>query len=237
MAMRPILLALAATCAGGAQAEEPLPWPPLEICARNADWADDAPEGTAREFEEAFREFDWRFAAFSERFARAFRAEEQVPDAREMAALNASMEDVYRALARVLPLREAGNEMWSMKFLLEEIPGGVPLPDFDPPDREEVLRAAFLRELVTVPLPGPERSKVRFLARLEMTGWLDIKDESGISEGTIGALHILASGALTEAYEADFRQPALRVLGDGWHTSLASRLRSQVQRMCEEAER
>lgn len=236
--MRVILLALAAIYAGGARAKEPLPWPPPEICARNADWAGNAPEETAREFEEAFREFDWRFAAFSERFARAFHTEGQVPDAGEMAALSASMEDVYRALARLLPLREAGNEMWPMKFLLEEIPGGVPLPDFDPPDREEVLRAAFLRELVTVPLPGPERSKVRFLARLEMAGsMLGFEGESHISESTTDALHILASGALAEAYEADFRQPALRVLDDGWHTSLASRLRSQVQRMCEEAER
>lgn len=235
--MRPILLALAALFSSGVHAEEPVPWPAPEICARNADWADDAPDETAREFEEAFREFDWRFAGFSERFARAFHTEGQVPDASEMAVLSASMEDVYRALARLLPLREAGNEAWPMKFVLEEIPGGVSLPDFDPPDREEVLRAAFLRELVTVPLPGPERSKVRFLARLEMTGWLeDIKDDSGISEGTIGALHILASGALDEAYEADFRRPALRVLDHGWHTSLANRLRSQVQRMCEEAE-
>lgn len=125
----------------------------------------------------------------------------------------------------------------AMKFLLEEIPGGAPLPDFDPPDREEVLRAAFLRELVTVPLTGLERSKVRFLARLEMTGsLLGFEGERGRSESDTGALHILASGALAEAYEADFRRPALRVLDDGWHTSLASRLRSQVARMCEEAE-
>lgn len=240
MVMRPILLALAALPlpVSSAQAEEPLPWPPPEICARNADWVDDAPEETAREFEEAFREFDWRFTAFSERFARAFHAEGQAPDANEMATLRAGMEEVYRALAHLLPLREADTEAWPMKFLLEEVPGGVPLPDFDPPDREEVLRAAFLRELVTVSLPGPDRSKVRFLARLEMTGsMLGFEGESGMSESTMGALHILASGALAEAYEADFRQPALRVLGDGWHTSLASRLRSQVLHMCEEAER
>lgn len=240
MVMRPILLALAALPLpiSSAQAEQPLPWPPPEICTRNADWVDDSPDETGREFEEAFREFDWRFIAFSERFARAFHTEGQVPDASEMAALRADMEEVYRALARLFPLREAGNDAWPMKFLLEEIPGGVPLPDFDPPDREEVLRAAFLRELVTVPMPGPDRSKVRFLARLEMTSsMLGFEGESGMSESTIGALHILANGALTEAYEADFRQPALRVLGDGWHTSLASRLRSQVQRMCEEAER
>lgn len=236
--MRPILLALVALHASGVQGEEPLPWPPPEICARNAGWADDAAEETAREFEEAFREFDWRFTAFSERFARAFHTEGQVPDASEMAALRAGMEDVYRALARLLPLRDAGNDAWPMKFLLEAIPGGVPLPDFDPPDREEVLRAAFLRELATVSLPGPDRSKVRFLARLEMTGtWLDIEDGGDRSESTTGALHILASGALTEAYETDFRRPALRVLDDGWHTSLASRLKSQVVRMCAEAER
>lgn len=112
MAMRLILLALATAYAGGAQAEEPLPWPPPDICARNADWADDAPDETAREFEEAFREFDWRFTAFSERFALAFHAEGQVPDASEMAALRAGMEEVYRALARLLPLHEAGNGAW-----------------------------------------------------------------------------------------------------------------------------
>ncbi|QCB55666.1 hypothetical protein E5675_15305 [Sphingopyxis sp. PAMC25046] len=53
-------------------------------------------------------------------------------------------------------------------------------------------------------------------------------------ETDIGALRILADGALAEAYEADFRQPALRIFDDGWHTGLASRLRRQVVAMYEE---
>ncbi len=208
--------------------------PPSEICAADAGWADDNPDETARAFEEAYREFDWRFVAFSERLEKAVRADEGPPGAAAMSDLRAAIERVYRALAHLLPLREAGNEAWPMKFLLENIPGGVPLPDFDPPDREEVLRAAFLRELASVALPGAERSKLRFWARLDMTRALLDADRA---EGTdLGALRVLASGALAEAYEADVRRPALHILGDGWHSSLASRLRGQVRHMCREAE-
>lgn len=209
-----------------------------EICANDAAWADDDAGETAREFEEAFREFDQRFTAFSTRFTRAFGEDGGLPSEAETAELREAMDEVYRALAHLIPMRDAGNEYWPMKFLLEEMPGGVPLPDFDPPDHEEVLRAAVLRELVTVSLPGPERSKVRFLARLEMTrSLLGSGAEGAPSDSGIGALQTLAAGLLTESYEADFRRPALRVLDDGWHTSLASRLRSQVERMCEEARR
>lgn len=207
--------------------------PPSEICVADAGWADDNPDETARAFEEAFREFDWRFVVFSERLEKAVRADEGQPGAAAMSDLRAEIEAVYRALAHLLPLREAGNEAWPMKFLIEDIPGGVPLPDFDPPDREEVLRAAFLREMVSVALPGAERSKVRFWARLGMTRALLDADTADATD--LGALRVLAGGALAEAYEADVRRPALYILGDGWHPSLASRLRGQVRQMCREA--
>jgi hypothetical protein len=221
-------LALSLAMPSAVAAEEPLE-PPSEICAADAGWADDNPDETARAFEEAFREFDWRFVAFSERLEKAVRADEGAA----MSDLRAEIEAVYRALAHLLPLREAGNEAWPMKFLIEDIPGGVPLPDFDPPDREEVLRAAFLREMVSVALPGAERSKVRFWARLGMTRAL--LDADTVDATDLGALRVLAGGALAEAYEADVRRPALYILGDGWHPSLASRLRGQVRQMCREA--
>lgn len=217
-------------------AVEGVPSPPPEICTGGAGWADDDAEATAQEFEQAFREFDQRFTVFSERFAEAFDTEEDRPDMAATAALRAAMEDVYRALARLIPLRDAGDEAWPMKLLLNDIPGGVPLPELDPPDRDEVLRAAFLRELTTVALPGEPRSKVRFLARLDMTRMLLDATGEGSGERNENALRILADDALVEAYDADFRRPALRVLDDGWHTSLASRLRSQVARMCGEVE-
>lgn len=203
-----------------------------EICADGADWVDDNPVEIAREFEEAFREFDWRFTAFSGRLSESFGAADAAPDAASRAGLRTAMSDVYRALAQLIPMRSAGNEAWPMKFLLEEIPAGIPLPDFDPSDREEMLRAAFLRELATVSLPGPERSKVRFLARLDMTYALLNADAA--SETDLETLRVLAGGALAEAYDADFREPALRVLDNGWHTSLASRFRRQVTQMCAE---
>lgn len=235
--MRPVVrmalgLSLGMSPAMVAAAEDP-PAPPPEICAADAGWVDDDWMETGREFEEAFREFDWRFIAFSERLAKAVPTDDRMPDAATMEGLRTAMDEVYRALAHIVPLRDAGNEAWPMKFLLESIPGGIPLPDFDPPDREEVLRAAFLRELVTVPMPGSERSQLRFLARLDMARAL--LDAGAASPTDIGALHILAGGALNEAYVADFRKPALRVLEGGWHTSLASRLRRQVARMCLEA--
>ena len=210
--------------AGAAEADS------SRICADGADWVDDNPVEIAREFEEAFREFDWRFTTFSGRFSKVLISR----DGAAMADLRTAMADVHRALAQLIPMREAGNEAWPMKFLLEEIPGGMSLPDFDPPDREEVLRAAFVRELVTVSVPGAERSKVRFLARLEMTRALLHADAA--SENDLDALRVLADGALAEAYDADFREPALRVLDDVWHTSFATRLRRQVAQMCVEME-
>lgn len=234
--MRPALrmaLGLSLAMSPAVAAAEDQPAPPPEICAADAGWADDDWMETGREFEESFREFDWRFVAFSARLAKAVPAEDAMPDAAAIAGLRTAMDDVYRALAHLVPLREAGDEAWPMKFLLEAIPGGIPLPDFDPPDRGEVLRAAFVRELLTVSIPGPERSQVRFLARLDMTRAL--LDAEAASPTDIGALRILAGGALDEAYEADFRKPALRVLDNGWHTSLASRLRRQVVDMCGEA--
>lgn len=204
-----------------------------EICARNAEWVDDNAAETGREFDEAFGEFDGRFTAFSERLSDALRAGDGPPEATAIVGLRTAIADVYRALARLIPMRAAGNHAWPMKLLLEEIPGGVRLPDFDPPDREQVLRAAFLRALVTVPLPGQERSKVRFLARLDMARALLDADTGSSTD--VDALRVLANGALAEAYDADFRKPALRVLGDGWHTSLAGRLKREVQRMCSEA--
>ncbi|MBH1944873.1 hypothetical protein I5L01_11590 [Erythrobacter sp. YJ-T3-07] len=221
-----------------AGADEPVPPYIAEVCADRAGRADDHAEDIARDFEQAFHALDDRFIAFSQALAAAFEDDDQVPDAAALAELSAEMAEVYGILVRLFPMRDAGNEVWPLKFVEEDIPGGIPLPDFDPPDRQEVLRAAFVRELVSVHLPDNEATLVRFIARLEMTrSLLQPAGDIAWSEIDIGALRILATGALAEAYEEDLRTPALRVLDDGWHTSLASRLRWQVVQMCEEADR
>lgn len=225
-----------ATLHCAALAGENTPSPPSDICASHADWVDDDPEETARAFGEAFREFDRHFTAFSARFAEAFESEAYLPDPATISGLHTGIVELYLTLAQFIPMRDAGNEAWPLKFLEEEMSSGISLPDFDPPDRQEVLRAAFLREIVSVPLAEPEGAHVRFIARLELTrSLLEPGGASVRSESEMGALHILATGALAEAYDADFRHPALRVLNDDWHSNLASRLRWQVVRMCREA--
>lgn len=234
-----LLLTLTIFSAPEGGTAQPSSWPPPEICARKAHWVDDSPNETAQEFEEAFGAFDERFRAFATRLAQDFDAESPLPDPATTARLRADMAEVYRALANLLPLRDAGNEAWPMKFLIEEIPGGVTLPGLTPPDRGEILRAAFLRSLVSVPMPSkagslaPDRSRVRFLARLDMTRALLSADAP--SQNDIDALRLLAKDALTQSYDFDFHRPALIVLGDRWHISLASRLRAEVARMCEDA--
>ena len=207
--------------------------PPAEICEGAAGWADDAPDATAREFETAFEAFDTQFEAFAQDFAHAYSGVDAEPDAAEIARLHAKGVDAFRALERLIPLRDAGNEVWPMKFLLEDIPRGVPLPQFDLPDRMEVLRAAFTRELEHTGAAGPRPWPMTFLAHFELAlVYLDSENFGATDHGTLG---VLAGGLLAEAYEAGFRQPALRVLDDGWHTSLASRRRQQVKVMCREA--
>ncbi len=214
-------------------AQEDVLVPPAEICEGAAGWVDDDPDATAREFETGFEAFDTAFEAFAQDFARAYSGVDAEPDAAEIARLHAKGVDAFGALERLIPLRDAGNEVWPMKFLLEDIPRGVPLPQFDPPDRMEVLRAAFTRELARTGLAGPKPSTVTFLAHFELAlVYLDSEDLGATDHGTLG---VLAGGLLAEAYEAGFRRPALRVLEDGWHTSLASRLRQQVRVMCREA--
>ena len=208
--------------------------PPAGICENSAGWVDDDPTATAREFAAAFKAFDTQFAAFSQDFARAYPGAGEKPDAAEFARLRVEVGGAFTALERLIPLRDAGNGVWPMKFLLEDIPAGVPLPQFDPADRPEVLQAAFMRELARTELPGRDPSPVRFLAYFEMAFVFLVSDS--ISDTDHGALEVLAGGALAEAYEEGFRQPALRVLEDGWHTSLASRLRQQVKTMCRELE-
>lgn len=207
-----------------------------EICASHAGWVDDTPEETARKFGEAFREFDRRFIVFSTRLAEAFDSEVLLPESATISGLHTQIDDLYRTLAHPIPMRDAGDAAWPLKFLEEEMWGGISLPNSDPSDRQEVLRAAFLREIVSTTLTEPEGAHVRFIARLELTrSLLEPEGASDRSESEMDTLHILATGALAEAYDTDFRHPALRVLNDDLHTNLASRLRWQVVRMCREA--
>lgn len=209
--------------------------PSAALCAADARWVAATPGVLAQEMRQAFREFDGRFRSFAQNLSASAGKTEQMPDKKELAALRSETAGLYRALAKLLPLREAGNDAWPMKFLEENIPGGVPLPDFDPPDREEVLRAAFVRELADRAREQDGRSPLRFLARLEMSRALLHSDAPSVTD--IGALHMLAAGALASAYETDFRYPAQQILEEGDGKPLAARLRQQVQSMCKEASR
>lgn len=225
----PALLALAAP-ATAQEGEQYLP--PDELCGNSAHWSGYDYDGAERGFEAAVADFDGQFASFDARFSSAY-AGENVPDAAQMRELDGMAGELLATLGRILPMRDAGNEIWPMKFLLEEM-FDIRLPDYDPPDREEALRAAFLGELVQAEMG--EQSLVRFLSRLEMIYVMLLgADPSAISETDLGALRILAGGHLAESYREDFQPLARRVLSDSWHTSLGRRLRAGVHVMCEKA--
>lgn len=207
--------------------------PPAAICADGAGWIDSDAGRIARTFEAAFAAFDGQFMTFSTRFTQSFGSGGHAPGEGEAAALRESVEASRLALGRLLPAQEPDNTGGPLMFSLDELSGENPSAD-----RQEVLRAAFVREVEGVSTPGPPHELTRFTARFDMIADLLVRENGEARHETeTASLHMLASGPLVERYEVDFRRPALRVLEEGWHTSLASRLRRHVRSMCEEAAR
>ena len=207
--------------------------PPEAICADGAGWVDDDAGQVARTFEQAFAAFDGQFMAFSMRFTQSFGMEGQAPGEGEEAALSESARALQIALGGLLPSDEPDNTGGPLMFSLYQLSG-----ENNSADRQEVLRAAFAREMEGVSMPGPRHEVGHFSALFEMTGNLLVRENGEPRhENETGSLHLLASGTLAESYDVDFRRPALRVLDEGWHTSLASRLRQHVRSMCEETAR
>lgn len=205
--------------------------PPAAICTGEAGWVDDDVGQVARTFEEAFAAFDGQFPTFSIRFTQGFGTEGRSPSEHEEAALGESVKALQLALGQLLPAEEPDNTGGPLMFSLDQLSG-----ENGSADRQEVLRAAFVREMAGVSTPGRRREIGYFPALFEMTGDLLVRENGAArNENEAGSLHMLASGMLAESYEADFRRPALRVLSERWHTSLASRLRWHVRRMCDEA--
>ena len=221
-----LLIATPAHCAA-ARAPDPL----AAICADDAGWVEAGASGAAGRFAADFAALDRRATSFSARFTRAFATEGRRPDAGEQAALARSVTELRRALARLLPASEPDNTGGPLMFSLDQLTRRNAATD-----RDEVLRAAFVREMAAVSLPRPRPDISRFPALLEMTaGVLDRRPGEAISDYDLDTLRTLADGLLAESYDTDFRRPAIRVLDERWHTSLASRLRRQVRAMCEEA--
>lgn len=204
--------------------------PPAAICADGAGWVDDDVGQVARTFEEGFAAFDGRFLTFSRRFTQSFGTEGLRPLDHEEASLRESVKALQLALGRLLPAEEPDNTGGPLMFSLYQLSG-----ENGSADRQEVLRAAFVREMEGVSTPGRRREIGYFPALFEMTSdLLDRENGAARDENEADALRMLASGMLGESYEADFRRPALRVLSERWHTSLASRLRRHVRDMCDE---
>ncbi|GEM_PF-1106380 len=205
--------------------------PPPAICANDAGWVENDADRIAGRFAEAFVAFDREVTDFSARFTRAFGTEGSIPDAGARAALRGSVTGLRRSLSHLLPASEPDNTGGPLMFSLDQLSGRN-----DAEDRDEVLRAAFVREMASISMPRPQPDISGFPAVLEMTeSLLDRSPGTAISAHDSDTLHFLAGGSLAESYDIDFRRPARRVLEERWHTSLASRLRWQVRSLCEEA--
>lgn len=201
---------------------------PAAICTADAPWVKRETGALIQalpRLETAFRHLTQSLSALPQMDA--------TPPARAtLAPPRQAMARSYGELARLLPLRDAGPEAWPLKFLEEQLPAGLPLPQLTPPDRGEVLRAAFARALIAQEAAEQKGALVRFLARLDMTRALLAGPLSSLSDRE--ALALLAGRGLAESYETGFREPARRLI-DAGEEKLAFRLQQQVTTMCQEA--
>lgn len=218
------------TAASGRVATTQTDAPAAAICADRAGWIEDGALRAEDRLADDFAAFDRQALAFSARLTHAFGTEGSAPDHNERAALRDSVNALRLALGRLLPASEPDNTGGPLMFSLDQLSGRNAAED-----RQEVLRAAFVREMAEVSMPRPRPDISRFPAVLATAGdLLDRPPGAAIEAHDLGSLRFLADGTFAESYDIDFRRPALRVLGDRWHTGLASRLRHQVRRMCQE---